>query len=145
MSFASSMLSAKRPAGLWDFSLPRRERYFPSPADWHSGYWGPGEIIAWSRILDDEEMLCVVNGHGTAARGADVIVDANLNRNPSGTDRPLTVVLNTQQAASSDPATYGGPHALGPKVPVQRHSSGTAFVETRDIAPSEVIALANHP
>jgi hypothetical protein len=23
-----------------------------------------GELIAWSRILDDEETLCIVNGHG---------------------------------------------------------------------------------
>jgi hypothetical protein len=31
-----------------------------------------GELIAWSRVLDDEEALCVVNGNGAAARGADV-------------------------------------------------------------------------
>jgi len=109
------------------------------------GYWGPGELIAWSRILDDEEMLCVVNGHGTAARGADVIIDAYLNRDRNGADRPLTVVLNTQQAGSPNPATYSGPHALGSTVPVHRHSTGAAFVEIRDIAPSEVIVLANHP
>src|ERR1019366_9085167 len=35
-----------------------------------------GELIAWSRILDDEEALCIVNGNGSAARGADVLVDA---------------------------------------------------------------------
>ena len=28
---------------------------------------GGGELLAWSRILDDEEALCVVNAHGTAA------------------------------------------------------------------------------
>ena len=50
-----------------------------------------------------------------------------------------------QQAGSPNPATYSGPHALGSTVPVHRHSSGAAFVEIRDIAPSEVIVLANHP
>ena len=29
-----------------------------------------GELIAWSRILDDEEALCIVNGHGAEYRGA---------------------------------------------------------------------------
>ena len=38
--------------------------------------YGPGEIMAWSRILDDEEALCVLNAHGTDERGADVLVDA---------------------------------------------------------------------
>ncbi len=44
-----------------------------------SRFPGPGELIAWSRILDDEEALCIVNGHGTARRGGDVLVDARLN------------------------------------------------------------------
>jgi hypothetical protein len=38
-----------------------------------------GELIAWSRILDDEEVLCIVNGHGTALRGGDVLIDPDLN------------------------------------------------------------------
>jgi hypothetical protein len=29
-----------------------------------------GELIAWSRILDDEEALCILNGHGNEARAA---------------------------------------------------------------------------
>jgi glycosidase len=40
---------------------------------------GGGEILAWSRILDDEELLCVLNPHGEGSRGADVVVDATLN------------------------------------------------------------------
>jgi len=35
-----------------------------------------GELFGWSRILVDEEALCVVNPNGLAARGADVMVDA---------------------------------------------------------------------
>jgi hypothetical protein len=29
--------------------------------------------------LDDEEALCIVNGHGNEVRGGDVVVDINLN------------------------------------------------------------------
>lgn len=47
------------------------DRPFSAPA--------AGEIIAWSRILDDEEALCAVDGHGNEARGDDVIVDTVLN------------------------------------------------------------------
>jgi hypothetical protein len=63
---------------------------------------GAGELIAWSRILDDEEALCVVNGHGTAARGGDVLVDAGLN--PAGS--AMTVVLNTAAADGSPAAAH---------------------------------------
>jgi hypothetical protein len=99
--------------------------------------YGPGELIAWSRILDDEELLCVVNGHGTAPRGADVLVDASLN--PPGST--LQVVLNTAQAGN--PAGYGGPHPVGSSVPVRRTAQGIAYVEIRDLPASEVLVLAN--
>ena len=39
-----------------------------------------GQIVAWSRILDDEEVLCLFNSHGSKARSSDVLVDAVLNR-----------------------------------------------------------------
>ena len=92
---------------------------------------GPGELVAWSRILVDEEALCVLNPNGVAARGADVIVDASLNRpGPS-----LTVLLNTAQAA--------GP-AVGDRLPVERRPDGTPYVAVRHLGPSEVLALTNH-
>ncbi len=99
---------------------------------------GSGELIAWSRILDDEELLCIVNGHGTEARGGDVLVDASLS--PVGS--ALKVVLNTAQAGS--PAAYAGPHAVGSSLTVKRTGDGIAFVEIRDLPPSEVLVLANH-
>jgi glycosidase len=98
---------------------------------------GAGEIIAWSRILDDEEMLCVLNGNGEAARGADILVDPNLN--PPGST--FTVVLNTAQAATQN---FAGSHPTGSSLPVRRKSDGTAFIEMRDIPASEVIVLVNH-
>lgn len=101
--------------------------------------YGPGELIAWSRILDDEEFVCVVNGHGNAARGADVLVDANLN--PPGST--MQVVLNSAQAGS--PTGYDGPHALRSSVPVRRTAEGIAYIEIRDLPASEVVVLANRP
>jgi hypothetical protein len=99
---------------------------------------GPGELVAWSRILDDEEVLCVVNSHGTDARGADVIIDAGLN--PPGS--VMTVLVNTMQAAQPQAL---GTHAAGSVLPVRRSGDGTAYVEIRDVPPSEVLVLGNHP
>jgi glycosidase len=101
--------------------------------------YGPGEIVAWSRILDDQEALCVLNPHGAEARGADVVVDVALN--PPGST--LTVVLNS--AESADPQGYAGSHAVGSTLPVLRTADGTAYVEIRNVPPSEVLVLANHP
>jgi glycosidase len=99
---------------------------------------GPGEVVAWSRILDDDEALCVVNVHGTERRGADVIVDASLN--PPGS--VMTVLLNTANVGGL-PA--GGVHTAGSELPVLRRADGTAYVEIRDVPPSEVLVLSNHP
>jgi len=100
--------------------------------------YGPGEILAWSRILDDEEALCVLNAHGTQARGADVLVDATLN--PPGSS--MTVVLNTAQAAN--PQGYTGVQVRS-SLPVKRTADGRAYIEIRNLPPSEVLALTNHP
>jgi len=101
--------------------------------------YGPGELIAWSRLLDDEELLCVVNGHGTESRGADILVDAALN--PVGST--LKVMLNTTQAATQ--GAYTGSHAVGSSLPVLRTSDGMAYVQVRHLPPAEVLVLANHP
>jgi glycosidase len=42
----------------------------------------PGELVAWSRIQFDREVLVALNSHGTENRGADVTVDATLH--PAG-------------------------------------------------------------
>ncbi len=110
------------------------------------GLPGAGEIIAWSRILDDEEALCVVNGHGAAARGADVVVDASLNApaaagSPWGGGAPfLEVVANSAQAAAG--AGYTGPHPVGQRLPVLTRG-GAAYVEVRGLEASEVLVLVN--
>ena len=101
-------------------------------------FYGPGEIVAWSRILDDEEMLCVLNAHGTDARGADVLVDAALN--PPGSE--MTVIYNSSTAANPNAAD---PFATNRRVPVQQTPDGTAFVRIENVKPSEVIVLTRYP
>ncbi|RMD71737.1 MAG: alpha-amylase, partial [Gammaproteobacteria bacterium] len=96
-------------------------------------FHGPGEIAAWSRILHDEEALCVMNTHGWEPRGADCLVDATLN--PEGA--AMTVVLNTAQA--------GGSHPEGSTVEVKRTGDGKHFLAIRDLPPSEILVLSNHP
>lgn len=95
-----------------------------------------GELIAWSRLLDDEEALCLVNSHGTAARGGQVVVDADLNRSAIAF---FEVVANSAQAAA--PASPG-PHPVGQRLPVQFRGP-TAFVQIEPLAPSEVLVLVN--
>jgi hypothetical protein len=91
---------------------------------------GAGELAAWSRVLDDEEALCIVNTHGTDDRGGEVFVDAELN--PPGTS--MTSILET-----------ASPDARPRELPVRRTPDGAAYVELRDVAPSEVVILSNHP
>jgi glycosidase len=102
--------------------------------------YGPGEIVAWSRILDDEELLCVLNANGAERRGADVVVDTSLNPAETGT---MTVVLNTAQAAGT--ARFTGLYPVGSTVPVNSTADGRAFVRIQNVPPAEIIVLANHP
>jgi hypothetical protein len=125
-----------------DYPILRYGRQYLRPISFLGlpfGVYGPGEIIAWSRILDDEEMVCILDAHGTDSRGADVLVDASLN--PPGSE--MTVVLNTAQAIN--PRAYTGTHPVGSSLPVHRTADGQAYVEIRDVRPSEVVVLTNHP
>ena len=100
-----------------------------------------GQIVAWSRILDDEEVLCLFNSHGSKSRSADVLVDCDLNRIDGKGD--LTVVFNSAQEVAK-PKRYSGAYRKGSKQMVKRRD-GMAYVEIRDLAPSQVLVLASHP
>lgn len=94
-----------------------------------------GELVAWSRILDDEEALVVVNGHGLESRGGDVVVDSRLNRDGDA----FTVIANTGEAAGA----AGPPHPVGSSVAARTASDGTRYLEIRDLPPSETVILVN--
>jgi len=95
-----------------------------------------GELVAWSRILDNQEALCIINPHGQEARGGDVIVAAELWQ--PGTE--FTVVANTAHTAN---VNYSGSHPIGSRLNVAgRHSSSDpAYLPIRDVLPAEVIVL----
>jgi hypothetical protein len=115
-----------------DLPVLRHGRQYPRPiANFGQPFAmaGPGEIIAWSRILDDEEALCLVNPHGSEARGGDVVVDRSLNH-PGDL---MAVALQT------DPD-----HRVGPDVLV-RTRDGASYVAIRDLGPGEILVLTNHP
>lgn len=94
-----------------------------------------GELIAWSRILDNQEAVVVVNPNGTHRRGGDIVISAELW--PLGTE--FTVVSNTAHAVVG--SSYGGSHPEGSIVRVKGRSNEgePAFIEVRDIDPAEVI------
>ncbi|SKB79478.1 alpha-amylase family glycosyl hydrolase [Dyadobacter psychrophilus] len=101
-----------------------------------------GELVAWSRLLDNQEALCCVNCNGAdnAVRGGDVIVSSELWK--AGT--AFTVVANTEQvAAEAAGNVYNGLHAIGSKIIVKGGEGPGAptFVEIRDIRPAEVLVL----
>jgi hypothetical protein len=95
-----------------------------------------GELIAWSRVLDDEEALCIVNGHGGARRSADVFVDPDLNGHAGA---GFEIAANTEQSATPG---YRGSHPIGQRLSIKLRE-GKPFVEIRDIGPSEVVVLMN--
>jgi glycosidase len=134
---ALNAVRAKYPVLRVGRQYPRGISFLGRPFD----HWGPGEIVGWSRILDDEEALCVLNSHGRDSRGADVIVDSALNA-PGGAG--LTVVANTAQAALANPSSYVGPHPVGSRAAVGRKADGTAFVEIRDMPACEFLVLMTH-
>jgi hypothetical protein len=94
-------------------------------------------LIAWSRMLDDEEALCIVNGHGTQSRGGDVTVDATLN---GANAASMQVIANSAQSVVG--VGYLGTHPVGQRIDVQVRE-GRHYVAIRDVAPSEVLILIN--
>jgi hypothetical protein len=95
-----------------------------------------GEVVAWSRILDTQEALIVINPNGEANRGGDIVIAAELS--PPGTQ--YEVVACTAEAAT--PGAYTGTHPVGSTLPVRRSSPHEpAFLELRDIAPAETVVL----
>ena len=95
-----------------------------------------GEIIAWSRILHDEEVLVVLNPHGRETRGADILVDASLN--PEG--GVMTIIACSEEAGNSH---YPGHNTTGSTRAVQSNGTGIHYIAISELGPSEMILLVN--
>lgn len=107
----------------------------------NSGFQFPpaGELVAWSRILDTQEAVCIVNPNGATdgVRGGDVVVASEFW--PVGTE--FTVVANSAEAAA--PAgTYRGSHPVRSTVKVMGKTNGEpAYIQIRGVQPAEVLVL----
>jgi hypothetical protein len=102
-------------------------------------YPDAGELITWSRLLDEEECLCVVTGSDTDERGGDVIVDSSINNSPTSF---FEVIANTTQTIFGQ--AYRGTHPKGERLPVF-FRNGAAYISIRNLAPCEVLILTNIP
>jgi hypothetical protein len=102
-----------------------------------------GELIAWSHILDDEEALCVVNGHAgkheAAMRPWTWLSILLLLLAIDGMGQHHSVANSFQASAGS---AYTGTHPVGSRVAVSTRN-GAAFLAIRDVPPSEVLVLIN--
>jgi glycosidase len=100
-----------------------------------------GELVAWSRILDDEEAVCIVNPNGGegAVRGGDVVVARELNE----ADAEFMVVANTAHTmADAAGVVYTGTHPIGSRLQVQgMGDSQPAYLMIRGVAPAETLVL----
>ena len=97
-------------------------------------FHGPGELLAWSRILNDVEVLIAVNTNGIAARGSRIELDPRLR--PAGST--LRVVCDTRRIGDPTADAQGG----GQLLPVQSMGqSGRVFVDVGVLAPAEAMVL----
>ncbi|MCX7727590.1 MAG: hypothetical protein N2053_12165, partial [Chitinispirillaceae bacterium] len=94
-------------------------------------FYGPGEILAWSRIFDDQEVLVVINTHGVEKRGALVTIDAKLSK------EGMMIVANTDPSAPQDMKRGA--------IVYPQESNGRCFLSLDKwlLGPSEVMVLAN--
>lgn len=126
-----------------DFLVLRTGRQYQRAIRVFGGFALPeqGELIAWSRILDSTEAVCIINPNGSADadRGGDVVVSSEL----WDTDTAFTVVANTAQvAAERSGNVYIGPYPVSSTVKVFRdNSNGPAYIPIRNIPPCEVLIV----
>jgi len=97
--------------------------------------FGNGEILAWSRILDEEEVLIVVNINGQERRGARILVDSSLNFQ----DSTFKIIGNTSKYLED----YQPIYQEGDMLRVQELPTGLKYVEIFNLDPCEVIMLNN--
>jgi glycosidase len=97
-----------------------------------------GELIAWSRILDTDEAIVVVNPNGDGERGGQVVVAGELSR----VGDEFLVVVNTAEAGAAA-GTFAGPHPAGSRLAVRgrRFAGEPTFVAIDPLPPAEVLVL----
>jgi glycosidase len=95
------------------------------------GVHGPGELVGWSQILFENEVLMVLNTHIYENRGAEVTVDASLH--PDGSTMTFLYRSDWSDGDLRDPPRDD--------VLEVRHLGGRATVRL-DLSPSGMVILA---
>jgi glycosidase len=88
-----------------------------------------GDIFAWSRILDDEEVVIVINGHGGQKSSAWVTVDKSIS---GGGGAKMRVIGSTISKYTKDK-----------ELEVKSDHTGRAYIEIDDVSASGVVVLSN--
>lgn len=97
-------------------------------------FHGSGELLAWSRVLNDTEVVIAINTHGTDSRGSRVELDARLR--PPGSS--LRVVCDTSRIGDPAADAHGGGRTL--TVQSMGHG-GRVFVDVGVLPPAEVMLM----
>jgi glycosidase len=116
--------------------LRRGRQYRRATSIWGDDFrfHGPGELLAWSRILNDAEVLVAVNTNGVAGRGSRIELDPRLR--PAGS--MLQVVCDTSRIGDATADARGG----GRLLPVQSMGQGgRVFVDVGVLGPAEVLIM----
>jgi glycosidase len=112
----------------------RQYRRATSIGDNDFRFHGAGELLAWSRILNDVEVLIAVNTNSVAGRGSRIELDARLR--PTGST--LRVVCDTSRIGDPMADPQGGGRVLT----VQRiGQSERVFVDVGVLAAAEAMIL----
>jgi glycosidase len=117
------------------FKALRRGRQYPREItclDYPFAFPDQGQLVAWSRVFDDQEVLIVINPHGVERRGGRIVVDKRL----SGKEG-MQVVANTDPTA---------PAHIKPGAKVGLDTFDVWHFVSLDqwlLGPSEVMVLAN--
>lgn len=100
----------------------------------HFSCLGSGDLLAWSRVFDDQEVLIVVNTNGCAAKCGQVIIDTRLCSGPD----PNAPEDRVKVAYNSDPAA-----SVGCKTGEYRPFGSGSFIDIPSLGPSEVMVLVS--
>jgi glycosidase len=99
-----------------------------------------GQLVAWSRLLDTQEALVVVNPNGGLAQGADVVVSSEV----SGPGTTFVVLANTAETAVGSQA-FQGAHPVGSTLQAQGAPGQESFLTIGDLGAAEVLVLVKQP
>jgi hypothetical protein len=97
---------------------------------WSTFSWPKGgDIFAWSRILDEEEAVIVINGHGERGSSALVTVDQAIN---GGSGAKMRVIGSTV-----------GNYIVDDRLQVSSDHTGRTYIEMNDVPASGVVVLSS--